>query len=207
MPKAWPKRSVSKTAPPGNDSTGAAGERLAAPILSMQVTTTPDEEARYTELQLLALDHARHGETASLAAMLDHGLPVNLADAKGQTLLMLASYNGHLDTTRLLLVRGADVDRRNDRGQTPLGGVAFKGYVEIVALLLEHGAHIDADNGGGMTPIMFAAMFGRTKVVEQLRAHGASLERRNRAGVSARWMVRLFGFFPRLLRRSRWQSA
>ena len=58
--------------------------------------------------------------------MLNAGLPVNLADAKGQTLLMLASYNGNLETTRMLLKHGADVDRRNDRGQTPLGGVAFR---------------------------------------------------------------------------------
>jgi len=62
---------------------------------------------------------------------------------------MLASYNGEVWTTRMLLGRGAEVDRRNDRGQTPLGGAAFKGDEEIVALLLAHGADIDADNGGG----------------------------------------------------------
>ena len=164
----------------------------------MQTIITPDEEKRYAELQQMALDFARHGETAPLATMLDHGLPVNLADAKGNTLLMLASYNGNAATARMLLERGADVDRRNDRGQTPLGGVAFKGYTGIVALLLEHGADIDADNGGGMTPLMFAAMFGRTRVVEQLEAAGASLQRRNRLGISARWMVRISRLVSRL---------
>jgi len=140
----------------------------------MQTAVTEAEEKRYAELQVLALDCARSGETELLATMIQHGLPANLADAKGNSLLMLASYNGHLDTTRMLLENGADVDRRSDRGQTPLGGVAFKGYEEIVALLLQHGADIDADNGGGMTPLMFAAMFGRVKVVAQLQAHGAS---------------------------------
>ena len=164
----------------------------------MQTITTAREEERYAELQILALDFARHGETAELAEMLRHGLPANLADTKGQTLLMLASYNGNLETTRLLLEFGADVDRRNGRGQTPLGGAAFKGYEEIVALLLEHGADIDADNGGGMTPLMFAAMFGRVKVVEQLKAHGASLQQRCKLGVSARWMVRISGWIARL---------
>jgi ankyrin repeat protein len=104
---------------------------------------------------------------------------------------MLASYNGEVETTRMLLEYGADTERRNDRGQTPLGGVAFKGREKIAALLLAHGADIDADNGGGMTPIMFAAMFGRTKIVVLLRACGASLTRRNRLGISARSMMRL----------------
>jgi ankyrin repeat protein len=160
----------------------------------MQTTTTEAEERRYAELQQIALDFARCGDTDALAEMLRHGLPVNLSDAKGNSLLMLAAYHGHLETVRMLLGHGADVDRRNDRGQTPLGGVAFKGYDEIVDLLLQRGAAIDADNGAGMTPIMFAAMFGRTQVVEQLKQHGASLRRRNRFGISARWMVSIARF-------------
>src|ERR1700677_2004418 len=102
---------------------------------TMQATITETEEKRYVELQQMALDFARHGETNSLLEMLRHGLPVNLADAKGNSLLMLASYNGNLETTRMLLGCDAEVDRRNDRGQTPLGGAAFKGYEDIVSLL------------------------------------------------------------------------
>ena len=100
----------------------------------------------------MALDFARNGETESLAAMVQHGLPANLSDAKGSSLLTLASYHGHAETARLLLTHSAEVDRCNDRGQTPLGGVAFKAYEEIVALLLAHGADIDGDTGRGMTP-------------------------------------------------------
>jgi hypothetical protein len=167
----------------------------------MKTILTRNEEARYVELQLMALDFARQGETESLAAMLNAGLPANLDDAKGQSLLMLASYHGHFDTAQLLLKNGADVDRRNDRGQTPLGGVAFKGYENIAALLLKHGADIDANNGAGMTPIMFASMFGRTKVVELLRAHGASLKRRNRFGISAGLLIRIAQCWKRFFQR------
>jgi ankyrin repeat protein len=157
----------------------------------MNLLLAAPEEKRYAELQWLALDYARSGETESLAAMLRHGLPVNLSDAGDNSLLMLACYHQHLATARMLLACGADVDRRNRRSQTPLGGAAFKGYADIVALLLDRGADIDADNGLGMTPLMFAAMFGRTQVVAQLQAHGASLKRRNRLGLSARFMVLL----------------
>ena len=61
---------------------------------------TAADEMRYAELQQMALGFARHGETESLGAMLLHGLPVNLADLKGNSLLMLASYNGNLETTQ-----------------------------------------------------------------------------------------------------------
>ncbi len=36
---------------------------------------------------------------------------------------MLASYNGNLETARMLLAHGADVDRRNDRGGPVSRGV------------------------------------------------------------------------------------
>ena len=175
---------------------------MRATIDNMETAVTESEEQRYAELQLIALDHARHGETDPLAEMLQAGLPINLSDTKGQTLLMLATYHGHVATTRMLLEKGAEVDRRNDRGQTPLGGAAFKGYEEIVALLLDHGANMEADNGGGMTPLMFAAMFGRTHVVEQLKARGASLQHRNRLGLSASFMVRISRWVTRLVKRT-----
>lgn len=141
---------------------------------------TEAEEARYAELQRQALDFARTGETALLRLMVEAGLPVNLSDHKGQSLLMLASYNGNLETTQMLLELGADVDRRNDRGQTPLGGVAFKGYLGIAKVLVDHGADIHADNGGGMTAISFAALFGRRDIVSYLQSRGARLRLRDR---------------------------
>jgi len=173
----------------------------------MQTILNEAEEQRYAELQQMALDFARNGEVEPLAAMLEAGLPVNLSDAKGNSLLMLAAYHGHLEATKIILKHGAEVDRRNSHGQTPLGGAAFQGYEEVVHLLLQHRADINADNGAGMTPIMFAAMFGRTLVVEQLRGYGASLRCRNRFGISARFVVSasrlLTGFFGSLRRLSR----
>ena len=88
----------------------------------MQSAISEVEESRYLDLQRLALDFARAGETESLAPMLRHGLPVNLCDTKGNSLLMLACYNGNRDTARMLLEVGARVDGRNDRGQAIDGG-------------------------------------------------------------------------------------
>lgn len=155
-------------------------------------TLSEPEEARYAQLQHQALDFARSGETDSLRLMVEAGLPVNLCDHKGQSLLMLASYNDNYETTQMLLQMGADIDRRNDRGQTPLGGVAFKGHLEIVKLLVENGADPHTDNGGGMTALSFASMFGRSDVVAYLQSRGARLRLRDRIlGLGSKLMKRI----------------
>ena len=168
------------------------------PSATSEPALTPAEEQRYAELQQMALDFARNGETDTLVSMLRAGLAPNLADHKGNTLLMLAAYHGQLAAAQALLDYGAEVDRPNDHGQTPLGGVAFKGDLALAELLLDHGADLEADNGLGMTPLMFAAMFGRHEMVALLRDRGASLHQRARFGISAALLVRLARGLPRL---------
>ncbi len=148
------------------------------------MTATANELNRYEELQLIALDYARHGMTEDLRLMLNAGMPVNLSDHKGNTLIMLASYNGNADTTQLLVDYEAQVDKKNDRGQTPLAGVCFKGYLEIVKILVEGGANIHENNGMGTTPIMFASMFGNTEIVEYLTSQNNSFKSKVYLGIS-----------------------
>lgn len=87
---------------------------------------------------------ARAGEGAALAENVDAGLPVNLTNDKGDTLLILASYHQHNATVRELLARGADTSRVNDRGQTALAAAVFRRSAEIVADLVAAGADPDA---------------------------------------------------------------
>ena len=124
-------------------------------------------------LQEFALDCAREGASVELDRMLAAGLPVNLRNHKGHTLLMLSAYHGHASTTAVLLNRGADPDARNDRGQTPLGGAAFKGHDAIAKLLLDHGANAKANQGFGITAIAYAIMFGRFGTARLIHEHNA----------------------------------
>ncbi|MEP7088552.1 MAG: ankyrin repeat domain-containing protein [Nocardioidaceae bacterium] len=117
---------------------------------------TPDDEV--VELAHQMFDLARNGDGTRLAAYLEAGVPVNLTDAGGNTLVMLAAYHGHAGTVRALADRGADVDRVNDRGQSPLAGAVFKGEDDVVRALLDAGADPDA---GAPTARATAAMFGR----------------------------------------------
>ncbi len=119
------------------------------------MTLDPEQTARVVAL---AMDLAREGATQEVAEFLDHGLPVDVQDPEGNTLLMLAAYHGHLDTVRMLTDRGADVDLRNARDQSPVAGALFKGETAIVDLLVAAGADLDA---GTPTARETARMFGR----------------------------------------------
>jgi ankyrin repeat protein len=97
---------------------------------------TPDELAFLQS----AFELARNGETAKLIGYVDAGLPVNLTNSSGDTLLILAAYHKHADLVRALLERGADHARVNDRGQTALASAVFRQDEPIVTALLDAGA-------------------------------------------------------------------
>ncbi|WP_199513042.1 ankyrin repeat domain-containing protein [Nucisporomicrobium flavum] len=90
-------------------------------------------------------DLARSGEAEQLAGQLSHGLPADLTNDKGDTLLILASYHNHPETVATLLQHGADPARVNDRGQTALAAAVFRRNAETVRMLL--GAGADPDGG------------------------------------------------------------
>ena len=85
-------------------------------------------------------DLARSGDTERLAEAVGAGIPVNLTNEAGDSLLMLAAYHDHPATVRALLDRGADTARVNDRGQTALGAAVFRRSERGVAHLLAAGA-------------------------------------------------------------------
>ncbi|MFG3303386.1 ankyrin repeat domain-containing protein [Micromonospora chersina] len=106
----------------------------------------PDElDAETLAFAHRMFDLARAGTTDELAANVDAGLPVNLTNGKGDTLLILAAYHAHPETVGALLARGADPARTNDRGQTALAAAVFRRNAEAVRALLDAGA--DPEHG------------------------------------------------------------
>ncbi|MFH8579961.1 ankyrin repeat domain-containing protein [Streptomyces zaomyceticus] len=125
------------------------------------MSETPDPEV--IELASKVFDLARAGDADALAAYVDAGVPANLTNDKGDSLVMLAAYHGHSAAVSALLARGADADRANDRGQTPLAGAVFKGEGAVIRALLAGGANPEA---GTPSAADTARMFGRTELLE-----------------------------------------
>jgi ankyrin repeat protein len=113
---------------------------------------------------------AREGETPQLAEYLDAGLPANLTNEKGDTLLILAAYHNHPETVQALLDRGADTARANDRGQTALAAAVFRQNADTVNRLLAGGAD---PNAGGPSALEMARFFDLPEM-EKLLAPGTA---------------------------------
>ncbi|MGQ7788856.1 ankyrin repeat domain-containing protein [Nesterenkonia sp. K-15-9-6] len=116
-----------------HDSSPAAGQ----PQDTGDVPELTDEQLEFLNSMF---DLARQGRGEELLGLIDQGIPVNLANAKGDTLLILATYNNHVSLVKGLLDRDADVDRLNDRGQSALTCAVFLQNEETVRLLLDAGA-------------------------------------------------------------------
>ncbi|MFC5462735.1 ankyrin repeat domain-containing protein [Massilia niabensis] len=130
--------------------------------------------------------YARTGAAGELSTLLGQGLPPNLRNERGDSLLMLACYHGHPEAARALLGGGADPEILNDAGQTPLAAAAFKGDAACVSLLLAHGAGVDNAGPNGKTALMIAAMFNRVEIARLLLEHGADALVLDAAGMSIR---------------------
>ncbi|KXT14076.1 hypothetical protein AC579_788 [Pseudocercospora musae] len=154
---------------PQQSQAAAAGTNVPASTSqpSSKSITSSQLPPEALDLATKLFDFARTGQTSSLDQYISAGIPVNLTNHKGDTLLMLAAYHGHLETSKMLVAKSADLDILNDRGQSIVAGAVFKGNEEIVKLLAESGADLAA---GQPNAVEAARMFNRSGM---LRLFGA----------------------------------
>lgn len=158
-----------------------------------RANTPPMSDETYEMIQQL-FQLVRSEDAARMRGLFDKGFDApNIRDGKGNTLLMLASYNGQLEMTRVLLENGGDPQAANDMGQIPLAGAAFKGNTEMTRLLIQHGADVNARMPDGKTPLMFAAMFNRLEIIDLLLEKGADISIKSMDGSTAQTMAKMMG--------------
>ncbi len=118
-------------------------------------------ETDVLELVRTAFAHARSGNYLALQSLLDRGLPPNVRNEKGDSLLMLASYHRHVSASILLLLRGADPELANGPdGKTPLMFAAMFDRPEMIDLLLSRGADATRTDASGNTALSLACALG-----------------------------------------------
>src|SRR2546426_12063883 len=83
-----------------------------------------------------AFFHARVGDTPGLCGVLDHGVPADARNERGETLLHVACSNRRFAAARFLLQRGAKPESRSELGLSPLTTAVIDAERPPISLLL-----------------------------------------------------------------------
>ena len=129
----------------------------------------------YSSVQGAAYDDllraAELGDASGVERLVARGLDPNTADAKGNTILMIAAREGHKDVVWTLVRRKANANRRNQHGDTALMIASLRGDREIARMLIEFGnAEVKHT---GWAPIHYAAFQDKPEMIRYLIAKGA----------------------------------
>jgi ankyrin repeat protein len=134
----------------------------------------PPAPAPYADDPATRLEQAcARGDTATVLATLDTGLPVDTPLSIG-TPMLHALFAGHPDTALALLERGASVEAKwKYTGATALTKAGDHGSVPLIDALLARGVPPDEADNAGLTALYHAAGNGHLDAVRRLRQAGA----------------------------------
>ena len=134
------------------------------------MTASTDQQAAEPSAAVVegVFELARDGRTGPLGEMLDAGVPLDLVNGRGDTLLIVAAYGQQVDTVRELLRRGADTAVVNSMGQTALACAVFRNNEQILLDLLQAGADPDL---GSHTAVQIADQFALPRMRAVIEAH------------------------------------
>jgi len=134
------------------DSKGAYDDYYNTPSEDMQQTT----DEMYETLGISEQDvqelfsYARHGRSNDIERKLNEGIPIDVRDEHGNTLLTIASQNGNKKVAKTILRRGANINTRNYKGNTPLHYCFHFGYGDSLGeYLISKGADTSLRNNAG----------------------------------------------------------
>ena len=119
------------------------------------------------------LDAAFRGRTETVKKLLARGANPDSRDDIGQTALMGAARNGHVQTVIVLLEAGAEVNvKLHATNWTALLLAAFYGHAKVVKALLAHGADPKVRDSEGKTALAWARTKRHRQVVMVLEEAG-----------------------------------
>ena len=177
--------------------TAAPGSRLVAPAVEFPADREPSwvtslqpqpatDPVAVADLQRLGLEFTgKHyveaaiaGDQAAVELFLQAGMFVDTRSLGGQSALMGAAANGHLEIVKLLVQNGADLTLRESRTSelTPLLYAVMGGHSEIAGFLLAEGADPNAYNAHLETPLFVAATQQYVESVRVLLENGAEVD-------------------------------
>jgi len=144
------------------------------------------------------IDAAKQGDLAKAKTQIEaRGAKVDETGPDNTTPLIWASYNGHLDVVKYLLVKGADINHKETgHGKNALMLAAEEGHLSVVKLLIEKKANVSAINNYGGTSLMAAAQNGHLNSILVLLSHGSKIDHKGNEGQTALMLACGKGHLP-----------
>ncbi|KAL3877330.1 hypothetical protein ACJMK2_035060 [Sinanodonta woodiana] len=93
----------------------------------------------------------------------------------GDTPLMLACAQGHLEVTDVLIKAGSDLFARNQDEEMAIHHAAKKGHTEVIKHLHDAGVDLNIVSAWGYTPILYAAMNNQIEALKYIVNNGADI--------------------------------
>ena len=122
------------------------------------------------------LNAVQSGDIATVKKYLDEGVPVDLTDEEGWSLLHHAAALGQVVVINLLREKGCCVDLIDNEGRTPLHYAATIGDIETIRLLVAMGSNVNSVDSEGNTPLKWSVMCEQNTAIEELTKHGGPVE-------------------------------
>ena len=129
---------------------------------------------------------ARTGNVEAVTALLNRGANPDARDVeRGQTALMWAIAENHIDAARALVAKGADFRIRSKGGFTAFLFAAQQGNVEIARFLLEAGTDINEASPENGSALVLSSASGREAFATFLLERGADANASDIYGMTA----------------------
>ena len=126
-------------------------------------------EEEYQSLVELFFDAARIGNNEVVDTLVSQGFPIDQRNTQSYTALMVAAYQGHRETVRLLLDSGANACLQDKRGNTALMGALIKREIGIAKDLYQADCSPELRNKAGLNLKEFAEIYGQSNVLKSLQ--------------------------------------
>ncbi|WP_199436202.1 ankyrin repeat domain-containing protein [Vibrio owensii] len=126
-------------------------------------------EEEYQSLVELFFEAARIGNNEVVDTFVSQGFPIDQRNTQSYTALMVAAYQGHRETVRLLLDSGANACLQDKRGNTALMGALIKREIGIAKDLYQADCSPELRNKAGLNLKEFAEIYGQSNVLKSLQ--------------------------------------
>lgn len=131
----------------------------------------------------------KNSDAKLVSFLVDAGYPIENKDSKGNTPLLLASFNSNLDSLRILLGADVNVNVRNSSQATPLiTAIKSASSFTFVNMLLNASADVNAKNKDGWTALHFTVASqdlhqqDQSDIAKALIKAGANIEAKTESG-------------------------